>query len=97
LNTRSIVPITEKWYINYDRAIKWVDDRFVRLKVATDVTELKKTEEALRESEEKYRTILQSIEEGHYEVDLAGNLTFFNESLRRHLGYSREERRCYPI
>jgi PAS domain S-box-containing protein len=84
-------PITEKWYINYDRAIKWVDDRFVRLKVATDVTELKKTEEALRESEEKYRTILQSIEEGYYEVDLAGNLTFFNESLRRHLGYSREE------
>ena len=84
-------PITEKWYINYDRAIKWVDDRFVRLKVATDVTELKKTEEALRESEEKYRTILQSIEEGYYEVDLAGNLTFFNESLRRHLGYSQEE------
>jgi PAS domain S-box-containing protein len=84
-------PITEKWYINYDRAIKWVDDRFVRLKVATDVTELKTAEEALRESEEKYRTILQSIEEGYYEVDLAGNLTFFNDSLRRHLKYSDDE------
>jgi PAS domain S-box-containing protein len=50
-----------------------------------------RAEKALRESEEKHRTILQSIEEGYYEVDLAGNLTFFNESLRRHLGYSREE------
>jgi PAS domain S-box-containing protein len=48
-------------------------------------------EEALIESEEKYRNILHSIEEGVYEVDLAGNLTFFNESLRRHLKYSREE------
>jgi PAS domain S-box-containing protein len=48
-------------------------------------------EEALSESEEKYRTILHSIEEGVYEVDLAGNLTFFNDSLRRHLKYSRDE------
>ncbi len=48
-------------------------------------------EEALSESEEKYRTILHSIEEGVYEVDLAGNLTFFNDSLRRHLKYSKEE------
>jgi PAS domain S-box-containing protein len=56
-----------------------------------EIVERVRAEEALRESEEKYRTILQSIEEGYYEVDLAGNLTFFNESLRRHLGYSREE------
>ncbi len=48
-------------------------------------------EEALSESEEKYRTILHSIEEGVYEVDLAGNLTFFNDSLRRHLKYSKGE------
>lgn len=84
-------PITEKWYMNYDRAVKWVNDRFVRLQVATDVTELKLTEEDLRRSEEKYRTILHSIENGYYEVDLAGNLTFFNDSLCRILGYSRDE------
>jgi PAS domain S-box-containing protein len=48
-------------------------------------------QEVLRKSEEKYRTILHSIEEGYYEVDLEGNLTFFNESLCRILGYSREE------
>jgi PAS domain S-box-containing protein len=84
-------PITEKWYINYARAIKWVDGRFVRLQVATDVTELKKAEEALRESEEKYRTILHSIEEGYYEVDLAGNMTFFNDSLCKMVGYPKDE------
>jgi PAS domain S-box-containing protein len=59
--------------------------------IGRDVTERKQAEEALQASEEKYRTILQSIEEGYYEVDLAGNFTFFNESLVKNLGYSREE------
>jgi PAS domain S-box-containing protein len=45
----------------------------------------------LQESEEKYRSILESVEEGYFEVDLAGNLTFFNDSLCKILGYSRKE------
>ena len=49
------------------------------------------TEDALRQSEEKYRIILQSIEDGYYEVDLAGNMTFFNDAMRRILGYPRDE------
>jgi PAS domain S-box-containing protein len=48
-------------------------------------------EKALSESEEKYRTILHSIQEAYYEVDLAGNLTFFNDSLCKHLKYSKDE------
>ncbi|HVP76399.1 MAG TPA: PAS domain S-box protein [Thermodesulfobacteriota bacterium] len=59
--------------------------------IGRDITERKKAEKALRESEEKYRTTLQSIEEGYYEVDLAGNLTFFNNALVRFSGYSKEE------
>ncbi len=56
-----------------------------------DITEHKRSEEALRESEERYRTILENIEDGYYEVDLPGNFTFFNDSLCRMLGYSRDE------
>ena len=48
-------------------------------------------EEALYESDKKYKTILNSMEDGYWEVDLAGNLTFVNPALRRHLGYSQEE------
>ena len=47
--------------------------------------------EALRQGEEKYRTILETIQEGYFEVDFAGNFTFFNDSLCRILGYSKEE------
>ena len=48
-------------------------------------------EDELRESEEKYRNILENIEDCYFEVDLAGDFTFFNPSLCRILGYTREE------
>jgi diguanylate cyclase (GGDEF)-like protein/PAS domain S-box-containing protein len=56
-----------------------------------DITERKKAEEALRHSEEKYRTILESIQEGYFEVNLKGNLLFFNDPVCELIGYSRNE------
>jgi PAS domain S-box-containing protein len=56
--------------------------------------ERERAEEALRRSEERYRTILEnieSIEEGYFEIDLAGNFTFVNDTVCRDLGYSRKE------
>jgi len=44
-------PINEKWYINHDRAIKWTDGRLVRIQIATDITNLKKMEGQLRQSQ----------------------------------------------
>ncbi len=57
----------------------------------TDITERKRTEETIRLSEERYRTVIEEIDEGYYEVDLAGNFTFVNDSMIRHLQYSRDE------
>jgi len=51
----------------------------------------KRTEEALKQSEEKYRTILDEIEDGYQEVDLAGNFTFCNDSFCKIFGYGRNE------
>ncbi|MGB9617248.1 MAG: ATP-binding protein, partial [Desulfomonilaceae bacterium] len=45
----------------------------------------------LKQSEEKYRTIIENIEEGYYEVDLKGNLVFCNEPLCRMFGRTKEE------
>jgi two-component system cell cycle sensor histidine kinase/response regulator CckA len=47
--------------------------------------------EALRESELKYRTIVENVEEGCFETDLERNLTFFNDPLCKMLGYRPEE------
>ncbi|MEA1971621.1 MAG: PAS domain-containing protein, partial [Thermodesulfobacteriota bacterium] len=59
--------------------------------ITRDISERKKNQEILLESEERYRSILDSIEEGYFEVDLAGNFTFFNDAMYRMSGYTREE------
>ncbi len=53
--------------------------------------ELKESRERLKRSEERYRVILDNMEEAYYEVDLHGNHIFFNESTLRNLGYTKEE------
>ena len=45
----------------------------------------------LRESEEKYRLTLESIEDGIYEIDLAGHLTFVNDATCRTFGFSKTQ------
>jgi two-component system NtrC family sensor kinase len=39
--------------------------------------------ETLHQSEERYRTVLENMQEGYFEVDLTGNVTFCNDSLCR--------------
>ena len=73
-------------------AIKDENNKIIGLlAINTDITERKKAEEKLHQSEERYRTILEDIQEGYFEVDLAGNFTFFNDTLCRVSGYPKEE------
>ncbi|MGD9223248.1 MAG: PAS domain S-box protein [Desulfobacteraceae bacterium] len=51
----------------------------------------KEKEAALLESEEKYRSIIENMENGYYEFDLDGNFTFFNDTMARMLGYDADE------
>ena len=44
---------------------------------AGTMVKLYRSQESLRQNEEKYRTILDNIEDGYFEVDLNGNFTFY--------------------
>lgn len=44
LTWQGINPVTQRWYINFDRAIKWVDGRTVKIEIATDITDAKNHE-----------------------------------------------------
>ncbi len=59
--------------------------------LAREVGDRKRAEAALRESEEKYRGILENMEDGYFEVDLAGNYTYANAAAARQLGTTREK------
>jgi len=63
----------------------------IKNELQREIIERKHAEKALRGSDEKYRAILETIEEGYFEVDLAGNLTFLNDSLCKILGYPRHK------
>ena len=53
---------------------------------ATDITSRKETELALKESEEKYRTLVDNVNDGVYIMDSQGILTFANTALARIFG-----------
>ena len=80
-----------------DKRQGWKDNYVTRmpsgelLVIYDDVTDQVLSRQALRQSEEKYRSMLDSLEDGYYEVDLEGNLTFFNDALCRINGYPRED------
>ncbi len=59
--------------------------------ILIDLTEKKKAEQKIKESEVKYQSIFNRIKESYFEVDLRGNCTFFNNSLVEFLGYSKDE------
>jgi PAS domain S-box-containing protein len=59
--------------------------------VVIDTTERKEAEEALRESEEKFREIFESASDAIYTVDAFGNFTSGNKMAENITGYCREE------
>jgi PAS domain S-box-containing protein len=51
----------------------------------------KRENQPVKAHEKKFRAIIETIEDGYYEVDLAGNFVFFNQPMCDILGYTREE------
>ncbi len=62
-----------------------------RVLLLHDITEQKQTREALRQSVETSQLILESIEDGYYEIDLAGNMTATTDVTARMGGLANKE------
>ncbi len=63
--------------------------------VLQDVTDKKRTEQALRESELKYRSLIENMPDVTWRADEGGHLLFISPNVRKVCGYSPEE--MYPL
>ncbi len=84
-------PVLDRHFAITDRIIKWPDGRDVRFELAIDITELKKAEKAMHESEERYRMLYESIPDGVVMMDMGGRIQECNPAHMDMLGYNAEE------
>ena len=82
------------WVNRYSRSTLLSNENqepFAILSVIRDITAQKKTEEQLREAEEKHRTLLNSANVLVQSVDAEGKYLFVNEEWTKVLGYTEKE------
>jgi PAS domain S-box-containing protein len=75
----------------YSARLITLDDEQIILNIGHDITERKKAEEALNESEGKYRNLIEIANEGIMISDTSGIINFVNAKMAEILGYSIEE------
>jgi PAS domain S-box-containing protein len=81
---------TGKRVLNLEMSRRKAEKEIRQYSEGLEAMVLERTEQ-LRNSEERYRTILESIEDGYYEADLFGRLRFFNDATCSISGYAKDE------
>jgi PAS domain S-box-containing protein len=85
------------WDVPPDQ-IKQPDKSFLYTQgIARDITERKRAEKALRESEARFRSVAQSAIDAIISVDSQGNIFFCNASAQRMFGYTEDEMLGKPL
>jgi len=81
-----------EWVMQRFYAIKGNDKKVERVVVlTTDISKRKKAENALLESETKYRSIVENMIDGYYRSDEEGNTILISPSASRIIGFSEKE------
>lgn len=101
------IPSFEARWIRSDGMVRWGEIHVAPLRknrkitgfqaITRDITERKNTEEALRESEEKYRAIFESFHDVYYRTDREGLVTIISPSVRSHAGWDPQDIIGHPV
>ncbi len=94
--------IREYRIVRPDGSVRWISDRGFAIKddsgkvvriagIAEDISNRKRAEMALRESEERFRELAELMPETIFEMDLDGNLTYVNRNAFNYFGYTRSD------
>lgn len=87
--------INKKWYLVKDKAIRWHDGRIVRLEIATDITESKKAEMTIHESEARFRTTFDQAIDPIFITEISDDdtpkITDINCAVTNTFGFTKKE------
>ena len=81
----------KRWYKCIDKAIKQSEGKYVQFGIAIDVTEQKEMEEALRESEQLFRSVVDNSHDCILIIDDNFRIIYANDEVTRLSGCSKEE------
>jgi PAS domain S-box-containing protein len=79
-----------EWYECRDQAIEWSDGRFVRMEIATNITQRKRMHQALAEEKELLIVTLRSIGDGVITADTDGRVVLMNKVAESLTGWTAE-------
>jgi len=74
---------SKRWYRGIYKAIKWPRGKYVKYGLSIDITEQKKMEEKLRESEEFFRSLVENSHSGILILDDAFKIVYANDEILR--------------
>ena len=83
----------ERWYEVYEQAVLWDQDTSSRLWIILDISDRKKNEQALSDSEEKFHTLVQNIPGAVYRrlLDEQMTMLYVSEGIHDISGYAAED------
>ncbi len=93
-NTFEIVHITKngrRIHVEVNNHLIHYKRREVCLAISRDISDRKKAEKALKESEEKYRTIFENVQDVFFQTDIKGKIIEVSPSVEKYFGISPKE------
>jgi two-component system cell cycle sensor histidine kinase/response regulator CckA len=103
---KAVAPRYEARVTGKDGEVRWLEIFSSRIEYEgrpavqaafVDITERKRIEEALRESEGKYRRIFENVQDVFFQVDEQGKIIDISPSIERYSEYAREELVGRPV
>ena len=82
------------WYHIYDRAIRWIDGRIVRLEIATDISQRKESEEKIQQQNQFLHSVIESLPYPFYVINADSYEIELSNSIAAHAGITTGAK-CY--
>jgi PAS domain S-box-containing protein len=83
--------VTGRHYRCADRAVRWLDERWVRFEIAADITSRVQAEQALKKSEQRYRNFLDNFHGIAFQSHLDYTPIFFEGDVEQITGYRAQD------